>query len=126
MTFQDAIAARIENDIARQTVLATEAQALIEQARDQLSALNRDYEEQQKIAQRYETETRRNTVEMQRKQALVDQLNRKIDAQRQRLVTEGVHLYENVAYVYLGWERGHHAVGCRDLEVAEVHYRHLK
>ena len=87
---QEALAAQIENDVARQQVISTDAEALISAAKDQLQQLGQDYEQQQAVVLRYETETRRNATEMQRKQALVDAINRKIDAARQKLIAEGV------------------------------------
>ena len=90
LSAKDALAAQLENDIARQTVLATDAQALIEAAKEQLDRLNQDQHEQEEVVGRYEAETRRNATEMQRKQAMVDQLNRKIDSARQKLIAEGV------------------------------------
>lgn len=86
---QDGLAAQLENDIARQTVLATDAQTLIEGAREEMGRLLQDQQEQEGVVARYVAETRRNATEMQRKQAMVDQLNRKIDATRQRLAAEG-------------------------------------
>ncbi len=86
---QDAIAATIENDIARQVVLATDAQALIESAKEQLALLVKEQQEQDAVIARYEAESRRNQSEMQRKQAQVDLLNKKIDQTRQRLMAEG-------------------------------------
>jgi chromosome segregation ATPase len=84
------VAANIENDIARQTMLATDASALIESAKEQLALLQQEQAQQDAVVARYEAEARRTASEMQRKQAQVDALNRKIEAVRQKLAVEGV------------------------------------
>lgn len=99
---QEALAAQIENDVARQQVISTDAEALISAAKDQLQQLGQDYEQQQAVVLRYETETRRNATEMQRKQALVDAINRKIDAARQKLIAEGVSVARAFYFILHG------------------------